>query len=491
MSTNPTIYFSDYFGISPQIVDDYGAVDVSLISDLPLFIDPFLLFSSEKPDYVDLHSKMINYLVFLKEKSSFEGILPGLLKAWFTFPEVKQNWFGYALSGNGGSGLGIKFAKSLNRSYRNVLKNFGSEELLQSSHLEKVGLIQSGIGKDNISDFTTNLIKEYLLSYTQEFAKQHLSQSLLKEFNVEKVYFNYETETWISKRYTLPAFGDDYILLTPKDILTLDEMWINRNDLSNKIVGIIRSLSNEVLRDQLNNYINKALALGSRKMREKALAEAINRILEDNPELIDVYIKLKEDTKGEAKSDSSSKVAFVQNLLINQVRELVGSLNASTNFYEQDRNTYDGAYARVIFLKDVIENKGGWRSFYVNGKPVNNEGNLQIMYRLAWFATILDVNREVNNGTGPVDFSISNGRDDKTLVEFKLATNSKLFNNLANQTESYEKASDTRTTIKAILYFDDKQLNKVNKALKILRLTEDRNVILIDASPKESASNLK
>ena len=41
------IYFSDYFEIDPALVEEHGAFNVSLESDLPLFIDPFLLFNSE------------------------------------------------------------------------------------------------------------------------------------------------------------------------------------------------------------------------------------------------------------------------------------------------------------------------------------------------------------------------------------------------------------------------------------------------------------
>lgn len=41
-------------------------------------------------------------------------------------------------------------------------------------------------------------------------------------------------------------------------------------------------------------------------------------------------------------------------------------------------------------------------------------------------------------------------------MEFKLASNSKLKQNLMNQVEIYEKANDTNKSIKAILYFTDK-----------------------------------
>lgn len=45
------IYFSDFFNVTPDILDKYGAFNISLINDLPLFIDPFLLFGSKKPEY--------------------------------------------------------------------------------------------------------------------------------------------------------------------------------------------------------------------------------------------------------------------------------------------------------------------------------------------------------------------------------------------------------------------------------------------------------
>lgn len=44
------IYFSDYFGVIKEELDAYGAFNISLINDLPVFIDPSLLFGSEKDE---------------------------------------------------------------------------------------------------------------------------------------------------------------------------------------------------------------------------------------------------------------------------------------------------------------------------------------------------------------------------------------------------------------------------------------------------------
>src|SRR5438309_181450 len=100
------VYFSDFFEVSPKTIEKYGAFNISLLSDLPLFIDPFLLFNSKKTHYRQLHDEIIGYLRFLKDKSATQNLDPGLLRAWYRFPEVKQNWFGFTASGNRGSGLG-------------------------------------------------------------------------------------------------------------------------------------------------------------------------------------------------------------------------------------------------------------------------------------------------------------------------------------------------------------------------------------------------
>ena len=42
------MFFSERFQISSELLKEYGAVDISLVCDIPLFIDPMLIFNSEK-----------------------------------------------------------------------------------------------------------------------------------------------------------------------------------------------------------------------------------------------------------------------------------------------------------------------------------------------------------------------------------------------------------------------------------------------------------
>jgi hypothetical protein len=75
------IYFTDFFDVSSNVLAEYGAFNVACIVDLPLFIDPFLLFTSSKPEYQSLHNKIIGYLSFLRDKSVQGGVSDGLLEA--------------------------------------------------------------------------------------------------------------------------------------------------------------------------------------------------------------------------------------------------------------------------------------------------------------------------------------------------------------------------------------------------------------------------
>lgn len=198
------IYFSDFFGVDEAQLEDYGAFNVSLVNDLPLFIDPFLLFNSTNEVYQGLHNDIIDYMRFLKGLSLKRDIPDELLIAWFTFPEVKQNWFGFSQTGNDGRGLGIDFARALNRNFQSLFTDFGEESVSRGSHLEKFCLVRAGVGRDNLSDFTTNLIKKYLVEYTQQFAAENISPDLTRKVSVNKVEFNYETGSWVSRLYILP-----------------------------------------------------------------------------------------------------------------------------------------------------------------------------------------------------------------------------------------------------------------------------------------------
>lgn len=482
------VYFSDWFKVDPETLFEYGAFNISLINDLPLFIDPFLLFTSEKEEYQKLHDSIIKYLSFLRDQSNSDQLDEGLLKAWYMFPEVKQLWLGFSQTGNSGSGLGIDFARALNANLSLIFRSFGDEKITKGSHIEKVCLVREGVGRDNISDFTANLIKEYLLNYTESFAKTNINKKLRRTISVPNVYFDYEKKYWCPRNYDLPYVNGDYALLAPRDILTKDENWINRHDLIERFETVASSTTDEQLRSQVNHYLKQKL---NKKTRQGERRRAYDELLNKYPALFEWYIKFKEDTGGEAKSVSSEKVQESENFYIEQFGELISQLDSETEFYKKGIDTFEECRARIKFLKEEIENNGAYRIFYHKGQPLQREADLQILFRLTWYATPSDFNSEVNNGRGPVDFKASRGNKDKTIIEFKLAKNSKLKQNLEKQVKIYEDANRTKKSLKVIFYFSSEERIKVKKFLSDLKLEKDDSIILIDCRQdnKPSASN--
>ena len=459
-------------------LEEYGAFNISLVVDLPLFIDPFLLFQSKKGRYQELHAAMITYLRYLRDEASIALRSNARLRHLYCFPEITQNWLGFSLESNRGRGLGMDFATALAENLDGIFESFGDEEITRGTHLEKLCLIKEGVGRDMISDFTTNLIKGFLCEYTQEFSVQNLDESSTDHFSVSHAGFDYGFGRWYSKTFVLPKFGNHYVLLTPKDILSKDDTWINKTDFVREYNDIPTAIPNEELRDRIDAYFQSVLPPNP---SAKEAAHAVQRTALKFPELIDYYIRFKENRGSEAELRSTDKVGASFTLFVEQARQLVRVLETQSDFYKEPLTSKEAARSKVLFLKDVIENKGGHRLFYSKGQPIKREEDLQILYRLVWHGTKFDVSREVNDGRGPADFKISHGATDKTVVEMKLASNRSLKRNLQKQAELYQKASDAESALKIILFFDEHEERRTIAILKELGLDKSKDIFLIDA----------
>lgn len=486
---NFNLLFSDYFKIDKSKLDEFGALNICLTADLPLFIDPFLLFASDDDEYKTLHKNVVSHLLSLKEiATENKGI--DVNSILFRFPEIKQNWLGVSKNGNKGKGLGKKFAENIIESFNGFYNSFGNEVISSETHIEKLTILNSGVGKDFVSDFTTNLIFDYLLQFTEKFAVKHLKENQIKTFSIRSV-FNYELKIWMPKQYKLPYLyleeNGDYIILTPLDILTKDDSIINNTEFYSNFTSVANSIDNTNLRNSINEYFRSFLP---KKPTQQDRNFAIRKTALKFPQIIDYYIKSKENNKSNISKLSKDKVDKLVSELIDSLSPLCDILFDKTDFYKIIPNSYEEALKRALFLKDVIENNDVYRIFYNNGEAVSHEDTIQRIFRLTWYASPMDVNSEVNNGRGPADYKISYGINDSTIVEFKLGKSSSLLKNLENQTDIYKKASKSAKDIKVILCYNIEEIKKVERVLDKLKLVNQENIIIIDASPKKSASTV-
>jgi hypothetical protein len=495
--------FSDSFYVSPELIKEYGAVDISLICDLPLFIDPLLIFNSDKPAYKKLHEEIIKYFHFLATKAQ-DKLTAQEIKTWFSFNEVRQNWLGFSLVGNEGLALGKEFSDFLAKNIKFALNNNG---ISKDRHIEKVMLLYEGSGKDKISDLTVNLIKEFLLEYTQRFATENISPDLLKVFPVDKAFFNYKTESFVSKEYTLPCIVDktgkcDYVLLTPFDILREAEPSINRGDFFRSHERIRAAIENDVLKVQVENYIVSAIAKYEerQKLKKRKVSErTINRIqlmafkeaAKVYPELYDYYIKLREDDTDEIRIECLDEVdrQFAK-IIINSIG-IIDTFHSNNYSGFEEPNAREEGKKRLRFFKHIIEDCDAYKNFYVEGKCIALENDLQRMFKLVWYGTSYKADFETNNGRGPADVVISKGQNDQCIVEFKLASNSRL-PHVFEQVRIYETANNTDGSLIAIFCFSEKDYKKTLSLVKDLEYEDrlDESIFIIDcrADNKPSAS---
>lgn len=500
--------FSEKFNVERKKIEDFGAIDISLVSDIPMFVDPILIFNSEKNEYKELHNKMIRYMYFLAQKAK-KGLNKAEIKTWFSFNEVCNNWLGFSMSGNKGLALDKEFANFL---YENIGFVLANNNISNGKHIEKIMLLVPGSGKDKISDLTVNLIKGYLCEYTEKFTKKYIKdESLAKNISVDKVEFNYDTECFVSKEYYLPYIINEkgkieYVLLTPNDILRSDEQAINRNDFLNNYKKVRNTIDNDILRVQVDNYLKKAIAdyhdkckTLNRKPKEseegKIEKHSFEEFAKEHKEIYDYYIKMKENQKEEISNITKEEVSEQVKKFIKNRDLIVKIVHEQYKRNVENNNSLSESVARVEFLKDVFENQGGYKLFYESRKDkvmYSSEKELQILFKFVWRATFYKIDAETDNGDGPADFVVSYGANDSTVIEFKLAANKKLAH-VFEQVKVYEKANGTYQKVIVLFYFNDKEYKRAIKIIKDNKKENeiDKTIYLIDCRNRESASNRK
>ena len=492
--------FSTYFDVSEETIKEYGAVNISLLFDTPLFIDPMLIFNSEKAEYKELHNNIIKFFHFLAIQAkdlSYEQC-----KQWLLFPEIPNNWLGFSIAGNKGLALGEKYARFL---YRNLEFIFADDGITSGSHFEKVMLLFDGEGKDKISDLTMHLILDYVCSYTEQFAFQYISEEQRSRFRVDGATFNYQTKSFVPKSYILPFIYNEksrreFVLLTPADFLRADDITLNRKDMFLHIDDIVDTIENQYLRNLINDYIISAIQAyeeecqrkkknPNKREERKIKKEAFEAMLKKHPILYSYYVKMKEELEKSGQFEQAEEE--IRDILeaYDRVPIIAQAFPPYTNQEEMD--SVKEAQARIKYYKHCLEDCDGYKIFYdCNGEPIRSEAKMQRLFKFVWYGTFYTLSSESNNGRGPADFVVSTSATDKCIIEFKLASNSKL-NHVFSQIGIYEKAHETTNAICVIFYFDGDEYMRAYNMIKDFGKLEDldNDIFLIDCSPKKSASN--
>lgn len=184
-----------------------------LDEDVPLYLDPFLLWKS--PAYQDnaLHTSLVNSFNNLGNQYLKGNDSDSILNL-----KNSSECFEVGL-GNSKTKIGKKISGNEAKSILELFKNIPQIKSSGFTHFEEIQLFVENISKDRVSDITCNFIKSWLIDYTIDQCEKHkipITKNTVNVYDYKTHSFKYE-ETYLphNPNTNLP------IIFTPKRWLRL------------------------------------------------------------------------------------------------------------------------------------------------------------------------------------------------------------------------------------------------------------------------------
>lgn len=243
-----------------------------LDEDVPLYVDPFLLWKSPSMQDNSLHTALTNSFnnlghIFLKgnEKDASDYL-------------IKSSECQEVGLGNSKNKMGKQIGSKLSFEILNLYKNVPQITKSGFIHFEEIQLFVDNISKDRISDITCNFLKSFLIDYTIEQCEKN---SIPIEKTIVSNVYDYRKNKFIDEEVFLPINPKNKkpILLVPKRWLRFLP-WINYEDY-------------------FGSYISN-LVSDTTKLSDRISLLNYNR---QNYDVVQTYIKLKEKQAIECKND--------------------------------------------------------------------------------------------------------------------------------------------------------------------------------------------
>jgi PD-(D/E)XK nuclease superfamily len=258
---------NDYYGL-PFTQEEADFAIPFLDDDIPLYVDPFLLWKSPSLQDQSLHTSLVssfNHLGDLAKRGKESEATDALIR----ISECQEVGLGSAREKKG-KRIGKQAAHKILALFREIpqIKEGGIQ------HVEEIQLFVDQIAKDRISDLTCSLLKSFLIDFTIDQCSKHNIPS--QDVTIE--VFDYKTKRFKSETVQLPRnpSSKSPLLLVPKRWLRFSP-WINYDDYF------------------ANGYVSD-----STKSTERVAILQFNR---ENYGMVVTYVRAKELTQADCKND--------------------------------------------------------------------------------------------------------------------------------------------------------------------------------------------
>ena len=218
--------------IRPRLTDFHGIyksqsdIDFAIQffdEDIPLYVDPFLLWKSPSQQDQALHTAIINsfnHLNYLVKKRRSDDAIATLIE----ISECQEVGLGVSKTRKG-----VKIGQGQAEQILQLFHDVPEYSQFGFTHFEVIQLYISGISKDRISDIACNYIKSFLIDYTIE---QCESLGIPIEGVILDSIYNYKNNALdLNQKVYLPVnpINKEPIIFTPKRWLRFNP-WINFED---------------------------------------------------------------------------------------------------------------------------------------------------------------------------------------------------------------------------------------------------------------------
>jgi len=475
--------FSEHFKIDAEVLVKAGVLNPTLNADTRLFIDPLLLEDSAHPEisgaarqtYLAHFKNAIALLRAAKVKDDTDTYWRNVRRL-LSFPEIKGTCLGYGAESISGSGSGDAMTGQVLETAKAIV-DLGVQD---PDLFVAMALFEDNFGPDRISDMTTNIILDALLSFNAR---------ILSGLAVPLEEFTIRLKNGKSYEAMLPrnsyAKGKVPVILVPSDVLRDLPIATSWEDVS-----AAASKSAEI-RGRVNDQI--AQLWRSRTLRDK---EAVREWALEDREAFETLLQMihgAERSAYDLKGDPRGEL-FWRQLLVDLAQK------QPLNIERPARLDLPGVATVVEQIIEqfrfLIEDRRYSEELYYNGEPRPEKSAQMIFFAAAHSyckANNLDITPEAETGTGPVDFKVASGYQGRVLVEIKLSTNKKLMNGYTRQLEAYKTAEETHEAYYVVVDVGAPMAKKKKAIAKlrneaVARKEKASPVIYIDGLRRLSAS---
>jgi hypothetical protein len=338
---------SEIFNLN-KIQRQLDFINIDTENDLPLFLDPYFL-STRNDSWSNNAYRTI--------QSYFQTVIKHLKREEY---EKAQDLFRYLGEPNE-TCLGVSTGKPRGRGVGQdeavkIFDHIINSKAIESGlvgHLEDIPIFVENIGKDKISDLTTNVIRKHLVHYTQEQCKLH---GIPLTENVQSGYYwDSKKLCWDNILTDMLVINDKLILLVPKGVVSFSFRYTPQdycdhfvlNFLQNEHVRLRTSLVRVEKLKSGEEKIHPPSKQMLREVEKPHRKEFLREFTKDHP---DIFNNFKENTIRKMKQLSDDEISEENFDIVNFVEYLKQELSNVLPGKDQATNFHSLIVGIIEFL---------------------------------------------------------------------------------------------------------------------------------------------